>query len=70
MEGITNFKLSFTFGGKNYEIFGNSINRSTTDGGGNPVYYAKCYEIGKRGQELRTGVANLTSDWKIKSLFI
>ncbi len=69
-EAMTNFSVKFTLDGRNFEFYANNINRNTTDGGGNPIYYAKCYELGKRGQVIRTGVVNLTADWKVKSLFI
>lgn len=69
-EGVDSFVIKLTVNGKDIEIYGNSINRNLYDGGGTPVYVAKCYEVSKRGKVLRTGVAQLTTDWKVKHIFI
>lgn len=65
MEGLTEFTVYFVINGKEYHFYGNDIPRHTTDGCGNAIYGAKCYDK----HEKFAGVANMTEDWRIRSFF-
>lgn len=68
---MDSFVIKLTVNGKDIEIYGNSINRNAYEfSDGTICYVARCYEVSKRGNVLRTGVAQLTTDWKVKHIFI
>lgn len=62
---ITDFMFSFSLNGKNYVANAATINRDLTDGAGNHILAAQCWD-----EDGNNGVCHLTSDWKIKSLFM
>lgn len=66
MKGYEHFGIVITLDdGVQALVHGENIRRDTTDGGGNPILYAKCYEVGGD----RVGVVNLNTDWTVHSLF-
>lgn len=63
--GITNFTVSFEHEGKRYTFDASKINRNLADGSGNKILAAKVYD-----EDGRSGVCNLTTDWRIVSLYM
>lgn len=59
------FVVRFKVNGMWYQFDGGTIDRSKTDGCGNPIYTADVHD-----ENGRPGVVNLTPDWKIKSIFM
>lgn len=60
-----------------YEVrfMSTDIKRDTSDGGGNPILYARCqcfrmYSSGAVDNYPYGGVVNLNPDWTVKSLFV
>ena len=67
------FTLAFVIGDRRFVVDGESINRNTTDGAGNPVLYARAdvYQIGDAfDMFIGEAVVNLTPDWRIKSVMM
>ncbi len=62
---IKDLSISFWFEDHFYQFNVNDMKRDLTDGGGNPIFTAMCFD--ERG---RTGTVNLTADWRVKSLFM
>ena len=62
-QGITQFIIAFTWEGHTYLANADTIKRDLSDGGGNPILSAVCYD-----EDGRRGVINLTPRWEIKNL--
>lgn len=62
---MTEFIVSFQINGETWFFDGTSVDRKTASGDGTPIYYVECWSKtpGKRA------VANITSDWKIRSFY-
>lgn len=63
---MTNFFVCFEINGYEWLFDAKDVRRDTTDGAGGPILYVKC----RQPATGKTGVANLTADWKIKSFCI
>jgi len=66
---MKDFEVRLYIDGRLVVFYGNDINRNTTDGGGNQVLYARCWELTEDEKPVRRGVINLDPNWTVKSLY-
>ena len=63
--GITDFTVRFQFEGKEYEFNGDDIRRNLTNGAGKRILNVRVHD-----KDGRTGICDLTEDWRVVSLFM
>ena len=64
---VTSFEVTLYHEGMTIVFYGDEITRHTTDGGGNPILSAPCWEV-SQGKIMRRGVVNLTPEWGVCGL--